>query len=217
MSTRRRIVRTSVYVLAVLALGSIVSAGMLGANSIGPNKAFALTTDEPQAGTLGVGERTIAPLTESVESTGKVAVESSVPATASVALAAPVVKRVSTKADYLKAKRAAAARRAKAAVIGAGSTRGWQVAKCSWYGPGFYGNTMAGGGRLQRNSMVVAHKRLPFGTKIQFSRGGKTVTAVVQDRGPYVSGRTFDLGPGTAKALGFGGVGTVRYRILGKS
>jgi rare lipoprotein A (peptidoglycan hydrolase) len=37
---------------------------------------------------------------------------------------------------------------------------------------------------------------------------------VVQDRGPYVSGRTFDLGPGTAKALGFSGVGTVKWRIV---
>jgi rare lipoprotein A len=93
---------------------------------------------------------------------------------------------------------------------------GWRSARCSWYGPGFYGNTMAGGGKLTKTSMVVAHKSLPFGTKIQFSYKGRTCTAVVQDRGPYVGGREFDLGPGTARALGFSGVGTVQYRILGR-
>jgi rare lipoprotein A (peptidoglycan hydrolase) len=73
---------------------------------------------------------------------------------------------------------------------------------------------MAGGGTLQPDSMVVAHRSLPFGTRIEFSYKGRTCVAVVQDRGPFVGGRTFDLGPGTAKALGFGGVGTVDYRIL---
>jgi rare lipoprotein A (peptidoglycan hydrolase) len=75
---------------------------------------------------------------------------------------------------------------------------------------------MAGGGTLQRDSMVVAHRTLAFGTRIQFQYNGKSCTAVVQDRGPHVSGREFDLGPGTAKALGFSGVGTVKYRILGR-
>jgi rare lipoprotein A (peptidoglycan hydrolase) len=93
---------------------------------------------------------------------------------------------------------------------------GWKSAKASWYGPGFYGNGMAGGGTLQRDSMVVAHRTLAFGTRIQFQYNGKTCTAVVQDRGPHIAGREFDLGPGTAKALGFGGVGTVKYRILGR-
>ncbi|MDZ4655132.1 MAG: septal ring lytic transglycosylase RlpA family protein [Coriobacteriia bacterium] len=96
------------------------------------------------------------------------------------------------------------------------TTGGWKTAKVSWYGPGFYGNTMAGGGTLTPTSMVVAHRSMAFGTRIEFSYKGKTCVAVVQDRGPYIAGRVFDLGPGTAQALGFGGVGTVSYRILGK-
>lgn len=91
---------------------------------------------------------------------------------------------------------------------------GWKTAKVSWYGPGFYGRTMAGGGKLTTSSMVVAHRSMKFGTRIQFTYKGRTCIAVVRDRGPYVSGRTFDLGPGTAKALGFGGVGHVAYRIV---
>jgi rare lipoprotein A (peptidoglycan hydrolase) len=94
------------------------------------------------------------------------------------------------------------------------STPAWKTARVSWYGPGFYGNTMAGGGTLTTTSMVVAHRSMAFGTRIEFEYGGRTCVAVVRDRGPYIAGRTFDLGPGTAQALGFGGVGTVRYRVL---
>lgn len=94
------------------------------------------------------------------------------------------------------------------------STDGWQRAKVSWYGPGFIGNTMAGGGTLEWGSMVVAHRSMAFGTRIEFAYNGNTCVAVVMDRGPYAGGRVFDLGPGTAAALGFSGVGTVDYRIL---
>lgn len=91
---------------------------------------------------------------------------------------------------------------------------GWKSARVSWYGPGFYGHGMAGGGTLQPDSMVVAHRSLPFGTQIEFSYNGRTCIAVVMDRGPFSGGRVFDLGPGTASALGFSGVGTVQYRII---
>jgi len=62
--------------------------------------------------------------------------------------------------------------------------------------------------------MIVAHRSLPFGTKIQFRYKGRTVVAKVKDRGPFIGGRTFDLGPGTAKALHFDGVGKVKWRIV---
>lgn len=104
--------------------------------------------------------------------------------------------------------------RTRAAGSEAAPVDGWRRASVSWYGPGFIGNTMAGGGTLQWDSMVVAHKSLPFGTRVEFSYNGNTCVAVVRDRGPYVGGRTFDLGPGTAAALGFSGVGKVDYRIV---
>jgi hypothetical protein len=55
----------------------------------------------------------------------------------------------------------------------------------------------------------VANVSLPCGARVSFSYGGRTVTAVVDDRGPYVGGREWDLNQNTAAALGFGGVGTV--------
>jgi hypothetical protein len=55
----------------------------------------------------------------------------------------------------------------------------------------------------------VANRSLPCGTKVRFRYGGRSVTAVVDDRGPFVGGRDWDLNQNTAAALGFGGVGTV--------
>lgn len=58
----------------------------------------------------------------------------------------------------------------------------------------------------------VANRTMPFGTRITFYYGGRSVQAVVDDRGPYVSGRDFDLSQNTARALGFQGVATVGWR-----
>jgi rare lipoprotein A len=55
----------------------------------------------------------------------------------------------------------------------------------------------------------VANRDLPCGTRVSFRYGGRSVTAVVDDRGPYVGGRDWDLNQNTAAALGFAGVGTV--------
>lgn len=56
----------------------------------------------------------------------------------------------------------------------------------------------------------VANRELPCGTRVTFRYGARTVTAVVDDRGPYVGGRDWDFNQSTAAALGFSGVGTVQ-------
>ncbi|HSO99494.1 MAG TPA: septal ring lytic transglycosylase RlpA family protein [Solirubrobacteraceae bacterium] len=55
----------------------------------------------------------------------------------------------------------------------------------------------------------VANRTLPCGTHGTFTVGGRSVQATVDDRGPFVGGRNWDLNQNTAAALGFGGVGTV--------
>ena len=55
----------------------------------------------------------------------------------------------------------------------------------------------------------VANLSLPCGTEVSFVHGGRKVTATVDDRGPYVGGREWDLNQNTAGALGFGGVAEV--------
>lgn len=55
----------------------------------------------------------------------------------------------------------------------------------------------------------VANKTLPCGTKVTISYDDRTVVATVDDRGPYVYGRTFDLNQNTARYLGMWGVAQV--------
>ncbi len=92
----------------------------------------------------------------------------------------------------------------------------WQTAKASHYGRGSWGRLTADGTRIHADSMIVAHKTLPFDTLVEFSFRGKTAVARVADRGPYTKGRTWDLGPGVIRILDFNGVHMVKYRIIGR-
>lgn len=82
----------------------------------------------------------------------------------------------------------------------------------SWYGPGFIGNGTACGQTLTRSLLGVAHRTLPCGTLITFRFGGRTLTVPVVDRGPYVSGRIFDLTYGACKALDHCHTGPIQWR-----
>jgi len=42
----------------------------------------------------------------------------------------------------------------------------------------------------------------------------RCATVTVEDRGPFIAGRDWDLNPGAKTALGFGDVGQVRYRVI---
>ena len=89
-------------------------------------------------------------------------------------------------------------------------------AVASFYGKGMF--STASGMRLRSESrLFVAHKSLPFGTRIHFMRNGVSVVGVVRDRGPFVAGRTFDVSYKIAAKLGLTsvGVGKVRYRVIG--
>lgn len=83
----------------------------------------------------------------------------------------------------------------------------------SWYGPGLIGNGMACGKKLTRTILGVAHRSLPCGTLITFRYQGKVVTAPVVDRGPYVSGRIFDLTVGLCRKLDHCHTGPIEWRF----
>jgi hypothetical protein len=85
----------------------------------------------------------------------------------------------------------------------AGRLTVYREAMASWYDDG--GTTGCG----FHAGYGVANRTLPCGTKVSFLYGGRRVTATVDDRGPYVGGRDWDLNQNTAAAIGFGGVGTV--------
>jgi rare lipoprotein A (peptidoglycan hydrolase) len=85
----------------------------------------------------------------------------------------------------------------------------YREAAASWYGPGFYGRHLACGGTMSPSRIGVANKTLPCGTKVSLRYHGRTVTAPVIDRGPYVGGRVYDLTAATKNRLRFAGTGTV--------
>jgi rare lipoprotein A len=85
----------------------------------------------------------------------------------------------------------------------------YRAAAASWYGPGFYGNRTACGQTLESDTLGVAHKSLPCGTKVRFHYRGNTVTAPVIDRGPYAGDREWDLTAETKSRLNFPSTGTV--------
>ncbi len=89
----------------------------------------------------------------------------------------------------------------------------FRSAGASWYGPGLWGNKTACGQTLRPRTLGVAHRNLPCGTAVKFVYRGQALITQVIDRGPYVRGRAWDLTAAASEALGFGGVGMVRYAI----
>jgi hypothetical protein len=84
----------------------------------------------------------------------------------------------------------------------------------TWYGPGFWGNETACGKELERDTIGVAHKRLPCGTKVTFYRGGRWVRTKVIDRGPFARGVRWDLTQAAAERLGMEQTESVRSAVI---
>jgi rare lipoprotein A (peptidoglycan hydrolase) len=80
----------------------------------------------------------------------------------------------------------------------------------TWYGPGLYGNKMACGGTLTKNTFGVAHKTLPCGARVTIAHGGRIVIARVVDRGPFVKGVSYDLTAKTAQSVRMSSTSEVR-------
>jgi rare lipoprotein A len=98
-------------------------------------------------------------------------------------------------------------RRARRTSAPVGQVVGLEPIVASWYYDA--GNTACG----FHATYGVANKTLPCGTKVTLSYGRRTVVATVDDRGPYIYGRSFDLNQTTARYLGMLGVGTVLVSV----
>jgi hypothetical protein len=85
----------------------------------------------------------------------------------------------------------------------------------SWYGPGFYGGRTACGIAYTTTTMGVANRTLPCGTRVTFRNpeNGITITVPVIDRGPYVSGRQWDLSGALCLALDHCYTGELLWRL----
>lgn len=91
------------------------------------------------------------------------------------------------------------------------SQYGW----ASWYGKPFHGRKTASGVAYDMGGYSVAHKTMKLGTfvVIQNTRNGRWCVAIVNDRGPYIEGRDWDVSAAVAKRLGMVWHGVVPVKV----
>jgi rare lipoprotein A (peptidoglycan hydrolase) len=84
-----------------------------------------------------------------------------------------------------------------------------------WYGPRHHNKRTANGQRFNMHKNTLAHRTLPFGTRVRLVNldNGKSAEGVVNDRGPYSKGRDLDVSYAMAKQLGFVGKGIVKLYL----
>jgi rare lipoprotein A len=85
----------------------------------------------------------------------------------------------------------------------------------SYYGEGFDGRRTASGARFDMHALTAAHRTLPFGTLVAVTNttNGRTVDVVINDRGPFVGGRSIDLSKAAAREIGMLRSGTAPVRV----
>jgi len=89
------------------------------------------------------------------------------------------------------------------------------VGFASFYGQEFAGQPTANGEIFDPSGLTAAHKEYPFNTilKVTNLKNKKSVIVRVNDRGPFVAGRTLDLSRGAAAQIGMIIDGVVKVRI----
>jgi rare lipoprotein A len=85
---------------------------------------------------------------------------------------------------------------------GAGKPLGGGIA--SYYANQFHGRRTASGERFDMGALTAAHRSLPFGSKVRVtnSANGRSVVVRINDRGPFIKGRTIDVSKAAAERLG---------------
>ena len=88
----------------------------------------------------------------------------------------------------------------------------------SWYGVPYHGRPAANGEIYNMETLVAAHRLMPFNTWLRVTNvaNGKTVNVRIIDRGPFVKGRIIDLSKAAARQIDLlgPGVGEVRIEVI---
>jgi rare lipoprotein A (peptidoglycan hydrolase) len=89
------------------------------------------------------------------------------------------------------------------------------TAVASWYGPGFEGHRTSSGESYDPEAMTAASPSLPMGSHVRVANPdtGKSVVVRINDRGPFVHGRSLDLSYGAAEEIGLTDKGTTRVQV----
>jgi hypothetical protein len=82
-------------------------------------------------------------------------------------------------------------------------------------GPTAFGRHTACGGVIASETLGIAHPTLPCGARIYITYHGLRVLTAVVDRGPYESGRQFDVTDALARRLGLQGIQSVHWSYAG--
>lgn len=85
----------------------------------------------------------------------------------------------------------------------------------SWYGDGLARTTLTRGNEFVDRNLTAAHKTLPLGTIIRATNmnNGRYVDVVINDRGPYITGRIIDLSRTAFNELASPGTGVIPVRM----
>jgi len=99
------------------------------------------------------------------------------------------------------------------AVVGGQSAA--EAGRLAWYGNKFAGRRTASGERFDPNALTMAHKTLPFGTRVKVTNldNERSVVVRVNDRGPTQPDRVGDVSHAAAKRLGMLRAGVVDARL----
>lgn len=101
-------------------------------------------------------------------------------------------------------------------IISTSEAKVYQKGMASWYGR--ENKISSTGKRINHKTPALAHKTLPIGTwvKITSIKTNKSITAIVDDRGPYKKNRIVDLNYPAAKQLGIvqEGITNVKVELL---
>jgi rare lipoprotein A len=102
--------------------------------------------------------------------------------------------------------------RAAAAPVVVGAT---ENGIASWYGHPYHGRRAADGETYDMETLVAAHRTLPFNTwvRVYNLNNNKTIDVRIIDRGPFVDGRIIDLSHAAAQAIDMIGPGIAQVRL----
>lgn len=94
---------------------------------------------------------------------------------------------------------------------------GMAQAACTQMVASYYGaesgSRTANGERFTGKGMTAAHKTLAFGARLRVSYQGKSVVVRINDRGPFVKGRSLDISTAAARKLGMVRAGVARVCV----